>query len=260
MAVRMRLHISYDGTGFLGWQKQTKQDGLTIQGELEKALFKLTNQSIGTTGSGRTDAGVHADDQIVHFDFSGEPGKFNWEKGLNRFLPESIKVQKAFTAPSSFHAVKDAISKTYIYSLQDGAAPDPLKLRYSHWISSPVDLDYLNRLSKCLVGKHDFKSFQTTGTPLATTVREIYDFKWVRTSPSTLEAHISGSGFLKQMVRNMVGCLLHQYWRQPLSEEQIKEVLALKDRSKAFGTAPAHGLRLHRVKYPAELDKNSIKP
>lgn len=256
---RMRLHISYDGTGYLGWQKQTKQEGLTIQGELEKALFKLTGETIPTTGSSRTDAGVHADDQVVHFNFLKDPDPFDWVRGLNRFLPESIRIQKAFCAPKSFHALHDSISKTYVYNVQDGAAPDPINSRYSHWISSPVDIDYLNALTKCLIGEHDFKSFQTTGTSVATTVREIHEFSWIRTSLTTLEARISGNGFLKQMIRNMVGSLLHQYWQKSLSEEQIKGVLEMKNRSKAFGTAPAHGLRLHRVKYPAELDKNCIK-
>lgn len=256
---RMRLHISYDGTGYLGWQKQTKQEGLTVQGELEKAILCLTGETIATTGSGRTDAGVHADDQVVHFDFSGDPKKFNWIRGLNRFLPDSIRLQKAFVAPDNFHAVKDATSKTYIYSIQEGESSNPMTSRYSHWVISPVDVDYLNELSKCLVGEHDFKSFQSVGTPLATTVREIHEFSWVRTSPTTVEAQISGSGFLKQMVRNMVGCLMHQYWLKPLSQGQIKAILAAKDRTKAFGTAPAHGLRLHRLKYPTELDKNCIK-
>ncbi len=256
---RMRLHISYDGTGYLGWQKQTKQEGLTIQGELEKAILNLTEEDVATTGSGRTDAGVHANQQVVHFDLQGNAKRFDWVRGLNRFLPESIRVQEAFFAHDSFHALHDSVSKTYIYSLQDGTSPNPLTSRYSHWVPSPVDENYLNELSKCLIGEHDFKSFQTTGTPVATTVREITQFKWVRSSESTLEAHISGTGFLKQMVRNMVGCLLHQYWQKSLSQEQIRGVLALKDRSKAFGTAPALGLRLHRVKYPAELDKKCIK-
>lgn len=256
---RMRLHIAYDGTDYLGWQKQTKQEGLTIQGELEKAIFNLTREAVPTTGSGRTDAGVHAEDQVVHFDISGDVEKFDWVRGLNRFLPESIKVQKAFVAPDGFHVVRDSLIKTYIYSIQDGEVPNPLSIRHSWWLSSPVDVDYLNSLTKCLIGEHDFKSFQTAGTDLAHTVREITSFTWTRTSCTTLEAQISGTGFLKQMVRNLVGCLTHQYWLKTLSEEQILAILHAKNRSRAFGTAPAHGLRLHQVKYPAQLDKNCIK-
>jgi tRNA pseudouridine38-40 synthase len=255
----MRLHIAYDGTDYLGWQRQTIHDGPTVQGELEKALLSLTREKISTFGSGRTDAGVHADDQVVHFDLEGDPEKFNWMRGLNRFLPDSIRVQRAFKAPDDFHVVRNSVSKTYIYSVQDGTAPNPLSLKYSWWLSSTVDIDYLNSLSQCLIGKHDFKSFQTAGTDLAHTVREITDFRWIRTSDTTIEAHISGTGFLKQMVRNLVGCLTHQYWLKPLSEEHIIEILKALDRSRAHGTAPAHGLRLHRVKYPAELDKNCIK-
>ncbi len=256
----MRLHISYDGTSYLGWQKQTKQEGLTIQGELEKAIKSLTGETSLTTGAGRTDAGAHADDQVVHFDIKNNLNGLDWVRGLNRFLPSSIRVQTAFYAPKDFHALHDSISKTYIYSLQDGPCKNPLTSKYSHWISSSVNVSYLNKLSCCLVGKHDFKSFQTGGTFVATTIREIHQIKWIRTSQASLEAHISGNGFLKQMVRNIIGTLLHQCWLKALSEEQIKGILEKKDRSKAFGTAPAHGLRLHKVKYPAELDKKCIKP
>ncbi len=257
--IRIRLHISYDGTNYLGWQKQNKQEGLTIQGELEKAIISLTGETSLTTGAGRTDAGAHADEQVVHFDIKNNLNRFDWVRGLNRFLPEPIRVQTAFYAPPHFHALHDSISKTYIYSLQDGSSKNPLTSKYSHWISSSVNITYLNTLSACFVGEHDFKSFQTTGTPMATTIREIYKFKWTQTSKTSLQAHIVGNGFLKQMIRNMVGTLLHQYWLKPLSQKQIKGILEKKDRSKAFGTAPAHGLRLHKVKYPVELDKKCIK-
>lgn len=256
----MKLHLAYDGTGYLGWQKQTKQDGKTIQGELEKALFALTSTEISTMGSGRTDAGVHAKDQVVHFDFDSEKvDRFDWVRGLNRHLPESIRAQKILKTAKTFHAVMDSQSKTYVYSLIDGTTPDPLKTRYALWIGSKLDLEYLNRLSNCLTGEHDFKSFQTAGTPLATTVRTIKEIKWTRTDPDSVEVRISGTGFLKQMVRNLVGTLLHRHWLKEQTTDDILRILAAKNRSKAHGTAPAKGLCLVEVKYPVELDKNCVQ-
>lgn len=257
---RMKLHISYDGTGYLGWQRQTKQKGQTIQGELEKALLALTGAEISTMGSGRTDAGVHAKDQVVHFDFDSEKAdRFDWVRGLNRHLPESIRARKLFKVRENFHAVMDSQSKTYVYSLIDGESPDPLKTRYAMWVGSKLDIEYLNRLSKCLIGEHDFKSFQTAGTPLATTVRTITEIKWTRTDSDSVEVRISGTGFLKQMVRNLVGTILHRHWLKEQTEENILAILSAKNRTKAHGTAPAKGLCLVEVKYPVELDKNGVQ-
>jgi len=229
---RIRLHLSYDGTGYLGWQKQTKQDGRTIQGDLEYALLKLTKSKIVTVGSSRTDAGTHAKDQVVHFDFDkNQVHKFNWLKGLNRHLPEQIKVQKVLLSPPDFHAILSSQHKTYIYTVIDGATPDPLKSRYAHWVGSRLDINYLNSLSKCLLGVHDFKSFQTKGTPLATTVRELTTINWSRISADEVQVEVSGSGFLKQMVRNLVGTLLHRYWTQEQNSADILKVLNALDRN-----------------------------
>jgi len=244
----------------LGWQKQTKQEGRTVQGDLEHALFKLTKAKLVTVGSGRTDAGVHAKDQVVHFDFDADRvRRFDWTRGLNRHLPEQIKVQKTLFAPSDFHAVLSSQHKTYIYTVIDGESPNPLKSRYAHWVGSKLDIDYLNGLSNCLIGEHDFKSFQTVGTPLATTVRNLTHLHWSRTSTNEVQVKIAGSGFLKQMVRNLVGTLLHRYWTQEQKPADILEVLNALDRRRAHGTAPAKGLCLHEVKYPAELDKNCVQ-
>lgn len=266
--IRIKMHLSYDGTNYYGWQSQknpTTQP--TVQNHVENALKDLLGCEIKIQGSGRTDRGAHARDQVVHFDLDQEKfnfDNFNWVKGLNRFLPEDIKVQSVSKAPSSdFHAVKSAISKTYIYNLQDGPAPDPLNLRYSHWVESPLDLNYLNELSRAFIGEKDFKSFQTVGTPLYTTVREILDFKFTRTGENFVQAEITGTGFLKQMVRNIMGTVLHQYWKKPFTVKDLELLLEQKCRSKAYGTAPAKGLVLHKVNYPintrTQLDKTQVK-
>ena len=257
---RIRLHLAYDGTGYLGWQKQTKQEGRTIQGDFEKALFNLSRMKIVTVGSSRTDAGVHAQDQVVHFDFpTDKVDRFDLLRGLNRHLPEQIKVQKVLKAPSNFHANLSSQSKTYIYSILDSSTPNPLQTRQAHWIASKLDVEYLNRLSKCLLGEHDFKSFQTTGTPLATTVRSLTQLEWKRISENFVQVEVSGTGFLKQMVRNLIGTLLHRYWTKEQTPEDILAILAAQDRTRAHGTAPAKGLCLQAVKYPPELDKNCVQ-
>lgn len=253
--MRIKIHLSYDGTHYFGWQSQKNPSTHpTIQNQVENSLKELLGHEIKVQGSGRTDRGAHARDQVVHFDI--DPKKvnfenFNWIKGLNRFLPEDIKVQSVEKAPSfDFHAVKSAISKTYVYNLQDGPAPDPLRLRYSHWVESRLDLEYLNHLAQAFVGKKDFQSFQTVGTPLYTTVREVLSFHFTRQDKNLVQAEITGTGFLKQMVRNIMGTMLHQYWKKPFNLEDIALILEQKSRSKAFGTAPAKGLVLHKVNYP----------
>ena len=201
-------------THYFGWQKQKNQP--TVQEQLEKALFALTKHSIKTQGSGRTDRGVHALDQVVHFDLPEglSFNKFDWVKGLNRFLPEDVKVQQASPTTNDFHATRSAYSKTYIYQIQDSKSPNPLTLRFSHWLESPIDLDYMNKLSETFLGKHDFSSFQTVGTKLHTSVRSLTEFKW-QSEDELIKVFISADGFLKQMIRNLMGTLLHQYWKKP---------------------------------------------
>lgn len=266
--LRIKMHLSYDGTHYFGWQSQKNPTTHpTVQSKVEQALYELLGHKIKIQGSGRTDRGAHARDQVVHFDLNQEKinfENFNWVKGLNRFLPDDIKVQLVKKAPyNDFHAVKSAFSKTYVYNLQDGPAPDPLMLRYSHWVESPLDIGYLNKLTKAFIGKKDFKSFQTVGTPLHTTVREVLEFNFTRVSENSVQAKIIGTGFLKQMVRNIMGTMLHQYWKKPLCADDISNILRQKSRSKAFGTAPAKGLILHKVNYsnnpPLQLDKTRVK-
>lgn len=256
---RIRLHISYDGTSFFGWQKQP--DKPSIQESLEKAILSLTTDVVSLTASGRTDAGVHALMQVVHFDFdSKKVDRFDWVRGLNRFLPSSIRVRSVFKAPDDFHALRSSIDKTYLYKLQDGETEDPLFSRFSHWVPSPVDLDYMRRLSESFLGNIDFASYMTQGTPVKTTVRDLKGISWRRDEVSgIIEVKFTGNGFLKQMVRNLMGTFLHGYWEKRLNSEEIKRILELKSRQAAHGTAPASGLTLLAVKYPVDLDNKCLK-
>ncbi len=257
--MRIKLLISYDGTEFAGWQRQP-EDAVsvagrsTVQGTLEAAISKIFNQQVRVVASGRTDAGVHAEAQVVHFDAPRELGETHLVRALNKLTPNSIAILKAWVAPDEFHSLFSAEGKTYRYVIHNSPIPDAIGARFSAHIEKPLDINRLNGLAEPILGKHDFKSFQTSGTEVKTTVRTISEANWRRLeAPNKIEFRITGTGFLKQMVRNIVGTLiyLHQNEGTPADMKQILEAL---DRRQAKNTAAPEGLYLHSVYYPHELD------
>ena len=253
---RVRLLVSYDGTEFAGWQRQT--NATSVQAVLEQALSKIAGEEILIQGAGRTDSGVHAVGQVAHFDMDRHPDTVNFTYGLRGFLPPSIVVKEAFHAPNDFHAMSSSIKKTYTYVVLNRQAPSALRFRYTYHRRNLIDLDYMNEATQFLLGKQDFKSFQSAGTKVNSTIREILAAEWRRQSDDTVEFVITGNGFLKQMVRNIVGTLieLHQEKESP---KRIKEILGTLDRRKAGPTAPPQGLYLTRVYYPPDLDNQCRK-
>lgn len=251
---RIKLLISYDGTDFCGWQKQTKQDAKpSVQQTLEDALSSLLNEPITTFGSGRTDSGVHALGQVVHFETSKNLEGWNLCWAVRSKLPTSLVVKKAWIAPDDFHALHSATHKTYRYFVYNSEVQSALMSRYSHWVRHNLDIAYLNEVSQYLVGEHDFKSFQSTGTDVAHTVRVIYKAEWVRKNSKLLEFRVTGSGFLKQMVRAIVGTQLDLAMKGKPASDML-HIIDAKDRKFAGKTAPAQGLFLFRVFYPKSLD------
>ena len=253
---RIKLIVSYDGTDFCGWQKQKDHahasEKPSLQETLEKAHEKIFREKIDLSGSGRTDAGVHALAQVCHFDTEKTlPKDLCW--ALKSKLPDSIVAKSAWIAADDFHATRSATHKTYKYWIWNSPRSTALLARYSQWIRQPLDLDYLNEQAKYLVGKQDFKSFQSTGTPVSSTVREIYSAQWKMKKKNLIEFEITGSGFLKQMVRNIVGTQT-DFALRGYPAEKMKEVLKAQDRKKAGPTAPGQGLFLYRVYYPQSLD------
>ncbi len=258
---RIRFTVSYDGTDFCGWQKQKPQDQISVAQVLEEALSKVFNEKISLFASGRTDAGVHALNQVCHFDTSRQfkSGK-RWDLAwaLNAHLPPSIVVKKAWFAPEDFHATLSATHKTYKYLLVNRQRPSAHLHRYAHWIRQPIDINHLIASSEYLLGKQDFKSFQSVGTEVATTVRTIYKAEWSYKKDDILQFSITGSGFLKQMVRNIVGTqLMLEYKRRDPSD--IKAIIAACDRMQAGPPAPPQGLYLVRVYYPQDLDNRCLE-
>ena len=250
---RIKLKISYDGTDFCGWQKQTKlEHPSSIQSELEQALQNILNAEIKTVGSGRTDAGVHAYAQYVHFDTEADLGRYDLVRALNTQLPSTISVLEAWEAPKDFHALHSAEEKSYIFYIHNDPVRSALRSRFSVWEPRPLDVEWLNECSKFLVKKQDFKSFQNRGVDLKTTIREVTVAHWFK-KDDLLCFEVAGTGFLKQMVRNIVGTQigLFKHGEKP---EQIQVIIEAMDRSKALETAPPEGLHLQWVKYPQSLD------
>ena len=234
----------------------------TVQGTIEKALTQIFNSKIRVQASGRTDAGTHAIGQIVHFKvpenpITGKPIK-NLEKmklvrSLNSLTPTTLSVKKAWIAPDHFHALHSAQGKTYRYVIHNSHTPNALSDRYSLWVTTPLDVNKLNLFSACLIGTHDFKSFQSRGTELKSTVRTITEAKWQKTGPEALEFRLTGSGFLKQMVRNIVGTLLYLH-QKANGPGEMDKILKSHDRQAAKATVEAKGLFLDEVYYPTDLD------
>ncbi len=249
---RIRLTIAYDGTNFSGWQKQ--KNGSTIQEEIEKRLSIITNEEIDLHGAGRTDAGVHAEAMVAHFDCPSPVSDANLLRGLNAMLPSAIRIFSVETCPPDFHARFSASGKYYHYHLYSGKIQPPHLRLYSLHITSKLDTYAMRQSLQYLIGTHDFSSFENSGTrdKNATSgrgaVRTIYAANLLIPEKEKIIIEIAGDGFLKNMVRNIVGTLL-DVGRRKIDQEEFAKILAAKRRCAAGATAPAHGLFLKKVCY-----------
>ncbi len=272
-----KLTLAYDGTDFQGWQIQP---GLpTIQGELQAALGRVTGESPLPQGSGRTDAGVHAIAQVASFTLRAPIPPENLLRALNRTLPPSIRISKATTARSIFHARHSAVAKTYEYRILPASDCSPLLARYVYACLWPLSLNTLRSCAHVFEGKHDFLSFAATdpdrahrilaeeeeledrdsicSAPAAAktgTIRTILESTWEQRSTDAgdlLIYRVRGNGFLHHMVRNLVGTMI-EVARGQLVLQDIPRILAVRRRSEAGPTAPARGLFLHSVDYVPE--------
>ena len=253
---KIRLTVSYDGTPFQGWQKQPGLN--TVQGTLEEVLTQIYSEPIKVIGSGRTDAGTHAVAQVAHFE---APKILSSEaklvRSLNAMLPPEIAVKGAWLAPDDFHALASARRKTYIYRIWNHPIRSALWSKRALWVPQELNLRLLQGLARQVIGRRDFKSFQTSGTPVKSTVRTV-DLCHFEPHKNLLELRIRGNGFLKQMVRNLVGTMLH-IERNRGDIADFRAIFEATDRQAAKATAAAHGLYLYRVEYPRALDNKCRK-
>lgn len=242
--MRVKLTVSYDGTDFCGWQVQ--DNGVSVQGVLEEAIFKVTGEKVRVTGSGRTDAGVHAAGQTAHFDTNSTVPAEKFYKALNVFLPCGVKVVKSERADDDFHACNLAKRKTYTYSLYLSDAELPLKERYAERVEN-VDAEKMKAAAKEFVGTHDFSAYKASGSSAKTTVRKIYSCKVVKKG-TDITFTVCGNGFLYNMVRIMVGATVAA-GKGEISVEDIRRSLATGERPKNVKTFPAKGLCLMKAEY-----------
>ncbi len=255
--MKVRLLLSYKGSQFFGWQKQSRKR--TVQAEIEKTLFQLFRKKVSVIGSGRTDTRVHALGQTAHFEIDDNTMKnIPVKQAMNHLLPNDISVLDSWKAPEEFHARFSAKKKSYLYFIWTGDSPPVLFADLLWWRKSNLKLEKLQKMAHLILGTRDFKSFQSSGSDVQDTVRSIYQSQWKRLSSSLYCYKITGSGFLKQMVRNLVGTYI-DLLKDKNPDKKLQRILASLDRKSALGTAPGHGLYLKKVFYPSSLDRNSIK-
>ena len=244
---RYALAVEYDGTEYDGWQSQAA--GATLQQSLQKALSVVANSAIVVNCAGRTDAGVHASGQVVHFDSPVERSARAWMLGTNSNLPNSMSVHWAGQVADDFHARYSALAREYCYSLLNRQARPGLSARTLAWERKPLDVPAMQEAANSLLGQQDFTSFRTVACQAKRPWRRL-DRLDIERDGNVLNFHVQANAFLHHMVRNLVGSLL-VVGRGEQKPEWIRAVLAAKDRALAGATAPAGGLVFIGPKYPA---------
>ncbi len=241
----IKITLSYDGSGYHGWQVQLGQK--TVQETVEQGLSKIFNHKVRCIASGRTDAGVHAIGQVINVHTTSTIPDDGIQRALNAILPADISIRRIEDVDIGFHSRYMALSKTYTYVIETAEIMSPFLVRYANHFPGKLDPEFLERSLRLLEGKHDFRSFMGTGSPVRTTNREIFS-TGVFLKGSLVFFCIQGSGFLRHMVRNIVGTLI-QIMQQDTDPEEILHIMDQKNRSAAGPTAPPQGLYLVCVEY-----------
>jgi tRNA pseudouridine38-40 synthase len=241
----LKLTLAYDGTRFVGWQRQAEGD--SIQGVLEEALARFEGRPVTVHGAGRTDAGVHARGQVASVQLTCGHDVATLTRALNAQLPEDLRVRSIEEAPADFHARFSARSRTYRYQIRSGGVASPFDRAFVWHLPERLDVDAMRQAARSLVGRHDFAAFQSIGSQVPDSIRTVSasDFQ---SDDDLLTYEVTADGFLRHMVRAVVGTLVEigRGWRAP---ENIAALLANGVRAEAGATAPPHGLFLVRVDY-----------
>jgi len=252
----IQLLIAFDGTAYKGWQRQ--KNAPTIQGTIEKKLARLCNEPILVHGAGRTDAGVHALGMVAHFHTTVSHPLTTFSRGLNSMLPNDIRIVKAMEMAENFHSRYDAVGKTYRYNFSTAKLMLPTRRLYEAHLPGPFDLKSCQECLKSITGTHDFTSFEATGSRDKTqkkgrgAVRTIVQAQCspIQGEPEHWSCTISGDGFLRHMVRNIIGTL-REIGSGKKSVQDFSAIVTARNRHHAGPTAPACGLFLERIYYSA---------
>lgn len=248
----IKLTIAFDGTEFSGWQKQSNAP--TIQGEIEKGLEVLNNSPVVLHGAGRTDAGVHALAMVANFHTESTISCPQFHKALNSILPMAIRILAAEEMGQDFHARFSAVSKTYFYKIETGAIQSPIHRLYSVHIPSALSIKKMEQCLDLIIGTHDFASFEATGsrdrsiTGGRGSVRTLHQARLTDSGPDAFKFTFTGDGFLRHMVRNIVGTIV-DVGKGKTTVDDFARIIQTKDRSAAGATAPAHALFLQAIRY-----------
>ena len=247
---RYFIELSYNGTNYHGWQIQKNATG--VQQLLNKALSLKTGGDLETTGSGRTDKGVHAIQQFAHFDTEKKINEKQLVFQLNRVLPNDIVVRDIYEVNSDAHARYDAIARSYLYKIN--LIKDPFLINTSYYRRGDLDLKRMNQAAQILIGKQDFESFSKVKTDVNPFICPIYQSEWTQMGVRIYYS-VTADRFLRGMVRTLVGTML-DIGTGKISLEELKKIIGSLDRKRAGRAVPAHGLFLAEVKYPSDIFVN----
>ncbi len=242
----IKLTIQYDGTKYRGWQRLKNPD-LTVQGKIENVLSKMTEENIEIIGSGRTDGGVHALNQVANFKTKSSMKPHEIQDYCYKYLPEDIVVTRVNVVDERFHARFNAKGKKYIYRILNTKYHDPFLRGFVNHIPERLDIEAIKQASAYIIGEHDFSSFTSTKAKKKSKVREIHEIN-ISKKEDVIEIMFYGNGFLYNMVRIIVGTLI-EVGTGEIKPEKIKDILNKEDRQFAGPTAPPQGLFLYDVEY-----------
>ena len=252
---RMVLVLEYDGTRYYGFQLQNSLP--TIQGEIEKALFKLTGERIRVTASSRTDAGVHAKAQVMSFRTKSSLSPQIFIKALNHYLPKDIAVKAAHTVGDSFKVRRGAVSREYSYSLLNSPTRSPIREGFAYRVAGYLDIEAMDRACQTLLGEHDFASFASNiGSDVKSTVREVYR-AGVDRDGDLVVFNIVANAFLRHQVRSTAGTLV-RIGQGKMSEDELMGIIGAKKPGLAGPILPACGLYLLQVNYPRSFEEELL--
>jgi tRNA pseudouridine38-40 synthase len=243
--VRIAIGVEYDGQHYSGWQSQA--EGCTVQDTLQHALSQIAGETISVIAAGRTDTGIHALEQVVHFDTNIARPNMAWVRGVNTFLPHSIAVLWAHTVPEEFHARFSAQARSYRYVLANRAIRSAVQHGKVGWFHLPLDVAQMRMAAHLLVGEHDFSAFRSSQCQAKSPLKNLSRLD-IHQQGDTIVFELTAGAFLHHMVRNIVGCLVY-VGKGKYPPEWLGEVLAGRERSLAAPTFAPDGLYLTRIKY-----------
>ncbi len=256
MKERIALSLSYNGAAYYGWQRQLEQ--LTVQGALEQAIFKMSGENVNVVCAGRTDKGVHALNQVIHFDIEKQREPQVWINGLNAHLPRDIRVHSAQKVSEIFHARFSAYERHYRYFVLNQRIPSPIFSDTIAWYPYELDLALMQQAAECLIGEHDFSAFRSAQCQAKSPIRTVLELN-IQQKNQLFIFDIKANAFLHHMVRNIVGSLFcvgrQKFASQKVTPQWMQQVLVSKDRAQAGVMAPAQGLYFMEVCY-----QNDVKP